>query len=156
MKFPLRLLRRLIGQIILTMGFSTHELLKEVLQYPAVQDMKVTVNSCGKYAMIVGGSTFLGGVIAGPLGLALGGIASSIISAAVGHNEFKSVPYIILYEATPEQREKLAILIIKYLTSRNIWTLGDLLYFNKEELAVGIIPIITTFLTKYMHYSVAN
>lgn len=54
------------------MGFSTDELLKEVLQYPAVQDMKVTVNSSGKYAMIVGGSTFLGGIIAGPPGLALG------------------------------------------------------------------------------------
>lgn len=88
--------------------------------------------------------------------LFLGGILSSIISAVVGYHEFKSVPYIILYEATPEQREKLAILIMKYLTSRNIWTLGDLLYFNKEELAVGIIPIITKFLSNYMHHSVAN
>ncbi|XP_068983762.1 protein C19orf12 homolog isoform X2 [Bombus flavifrons] len=138
------------------MGFSTDELLEEVLQYPAVQDMKVTVNSSGKYAMIVGGSTFLGGVIAGPLGLALGGIASSIISAVVGYNEFKSVPYIILYETTPEQREKLAILIVKFLNSRNIWTLGGLLRSNKEELALGIIPIIIKFLTEYMHYSVAN
>lgn len=54
------------------MGFSTDELLEEVLQYPAVQNMKVTVNSCGKYALIVGGSTFLGGVIGGPVGLAAG------------------------------------------------------------------------------------
>lgn len=54
------------------MSFSTDELLEEVLQYPAVQNMKVTVYSSGKYAMIVGGSTFLGSVIGGPLGLALG------------------------------------------------------------------------------------
>lgn len=88
--------------------------------------------------------------------LFLGGIASSIISAAVGCNEFKSVPYIILYEATPEQREKLAILINKFLNARNIWTLRGLLRSNKEELALGIIPIIIKFLTEQMHYSVVN
>lgn len=54
------------------MDFTTDELLRVVLQYPAVQNMKVTVTSSVKYAMIVGGSTFLGGIIAGPLGLALG------------------------------------------------------------------------------------
>ncbi|XP_060827584.1 protein C19orf12 homolog [Bombus pascuorum] len=138
------------------MDFPTDELLKEVLQYPAVQDMKVTAKSCGKYAIIVGGSTFLGGIIAGPVGLAVGGIVSSIISAAVGSNEFKSVPYIILYETTSVQREKLALLIVKFLNSRCIWTLRDLLCFNKEELALGIIPIIVKFLTDDMHYSIAS
>ncbi|XP_048267845.1 protein C19orf12 homolog isoform X3 [Bombus terrestris] len=53
------------------MDFPTDELLKEVLQYPAVQSMKVTVSSCGKYAVIIGGSAFLGGLIGGPIGLAL-------------------------------------------------------------------------------------
>lgn len=54
------------------MDFSTNELLREVLRYPAIQNMKVTVNSSVKHAAIVGVSTFLGGIIAGPLGLALG------------------------------------------------------------------------------------
>ncbi|XP_043598971.1 protein C19orf12 homolog isoform X2 [Bombus pyrosoma] len=138
------------------MDFPTDELLREVLQYPAVKNIKVTVNSCAKYAAIVGGSTFLGGIIAGPLGLALGGVASSIISAAVGCNEFKSAPHIILYETTPVQREKLALLIVKFLNLKHIWTLRDLLCFSKEELALGIIPIIVKFLTDDMHYSIAN
>ncbi|XP_071870770.1 protein C19orf12 homolog isoform X2 [Bombus fervidus] len=118
--------------------------------------MKVTVTSSGKYAMIIGGSSFLGGIIAGPVGLAVGSIVSGIISAAVGSNEFKSVPYIILYETTPAQREKLALLIAKFLKSRYIWTFRDLLCFNKEELALGIIPIIAKFITDDMHYSLAN
>lgn len=88
--------------------------------------------------------------------LFLGGTASSIISAAVGCNEFKSVPHIILYETTPEQRDKLALLIFKFLDLRNIWTLRDFLYFNNEQLALWIIPIIVKFLTDDMHYSIAN
>lgn len=88
--------------------------------------------------------------------LFLGGILSSIISAAVGHNEFKSVPYIILYEATSEQREKLAILIVKFLNLRNIWTLTDLLRSNKEGLGLGIMLIIKKFLAENMHYTVLN
>lgn len=88
--------------------------------------------------------------------LFLGGITSSIISAVVGCDEFESVPHIILYKTTPVQREKLALLIVKFLNLKHIWTLRDFLCSNKEELALGIIPIIVKFLTDDMHYSIAN
>ena len=138
------------------MDFPTDELLKEVLQYPAVQSMKVTVSSCGKYAVIIGGSAFLGGLIGGPIGLAVVGTVASAISAFFGYHEIKSVPYIILYETTPEQREKLALSIVKYLNLKNIWSLRDLLYYNKEELALGITSIIVKFVTHDMRYSMRN
>ncbi|XP_003400428.1 protein C19orf12 isoform X1 [Bombus terrestris] len=138
------------------MDFPTDELLKEVLQYPAVQSMKVTVSSCGKYAVIIGGSAFLGGLIGGPIGLAVVGTVVSALSAFFGYHEIKSVPYIILYETTPEQREKLALSIVKYLNLKNIWSLRDLLYYNKEELALGITSIIVKFVTHDMRYSMRN
>ncbi|XP_012171321.1 protein C19orf12 isoform X2 [Bombus terrestris] len=118
--------------------------------------MKVTVSSCGKYAVIIGGSAFLGGLIGGPIGLAVVGTVVSALSAFFGYHEIKSVPYIILYETTPEQREKLALSIVKYLNLKNIWSLRDLLYYNKEELALGITSIIVKFVTHDMRYSMRN
>ncbi|XP_050592446.1 protein C19orf12-like isoform X2 [Bombus affinis] len=118
--------------------------------------MKVTVSSCGKYAVIIGGSAFLGGLIGGPIGLAVVGTVASAISAFFGYHKIKSVPYIILYETTPEQREKLALSIVKYLNLKNIWSLRDLLYYNKEELALGITSIIVKFVTHDMRYSMRN
>lgn len=84
------------------------------------------------------------------------GTVASAISAFFGYHEIKSVPYIILYETTPEQREKLALSIVKYLNLKNIWSLRDLLYYNKEELALGITSIIVKFVTHDMRYSMRN
>lgn len=80
--------------------------------------------------------------------LFLGGIFSSLIATWVAQNEFKSVPYIVWNETTPEQRRKLAKLIIDFLNSKHIKKFKDIVFSisNDTSLQEGLIQILISFL----------
>ncbi|XP_043788163.1 protein C19orf12 homolog [Apis laboriosa] len=130
------------------MDFSTNNLLEEVLKLDVVKNLKVSVQSSVKYGTIVGLSTIAGGIVGGPIGLSVGGILSSLIATWVAQNEFKSVPYIVWNETTPEQRRKLAKLIIDFLNSKHIKKLKDFVFSipNDTSLQEGLIQILISFL----------
>lgn len=121
---------------------------EEVLEFDAVKNLKVSVQSSVKYGTIVGLSTIAGGIVGGPIGLSVGGILSSIIATYVAQNEFKSVPYVIWNETTPEQRRQLTKLIIDFLNSKHIKTLKDFVLSipNDTSLQEGLIQILISFL----------
>lgn len=77
----------------------------------------------------------------------LGGIVSSFALGFMLQGELKSVPYILLYETTPKQREKLAKLIIQLLKSKPA-TIRDFIYDieNNTQLQQTIIQVLTAFL----------
>lgn len=85
--------------------------------------------------------------------LFLGGTVSSVIATYVAQNEFKSVPYIIWNETTPEQRKKLAELIINFLNSKNIKKLTDFVLSipNNISLQEGLIQILIFFLSSELN-----
>ncbi|CAL7941740.1 unnamed protein product [Xylocopa violacea] len=131
------------------MAFPTNDLLKEVSKLDSVQQMKASVQSAIKCGMLVGASTILGGILGGRVGLTIGGVVSSCLAGYAAHENLQSVPYIICYETTPEQRKKLADMIINLLTSRHITTLRDFILSvrNNKELEDAIIQILIMFLS---------
>ena len=69
--------------------------------------LMVTVTESGKGALVTGGIAGLGGLLLGPLGLALGGAVGGCIAAWQAHGNFKPVMEVILYDLRQDQRERM-------------------------------------------------
>lgn len=54
------------------MAFSTDGLLEAVVKLEPVQRMKVCINTAMKYGVLVGATTFVSGILGGPMGLTIG------------------------------------------------------------------------------------
>ena len=71
------------------------------------KELRVTVTESGKGALLTGGVAGLGGLLLGPLGLALGGAVGGCIAAWQAHGNFKPVMEVILYDLKQDQRERM-------------------------------------------------
>ena len=71
------------------------------------KELRVTVTESGKGALLTGGVAGLGGLLLGPLGLALGGAVGGCLAAWRAQGNFKPVMEVILYDLKQEQRERM-------------------------------------------------
>ena len=71
------------------------------------KELRVTVTESGKGALLTGGVAGLGGLLLGPLGLALGGAVGGCIAAWRAQGSFKPVMEVILYDLSQDQRESM-------------------------------------------------
>ncbi|XP_050292746.1 protein C19orf12 homolog [Anthonomus grandis grandis] len=95
------------------------------------ENLKVTITSSAKGALYVGAATFIGGVLGGPLGMAAGGVLSSLSVAFSSQGKFKSVVQIIA-EMSEEQQVRLATSVQNAIKS-----------VRPEEL-VGLLSLVMT------------
>ncbi|XP_030060254.1 protein C19orf12 homolog [Microcaecilia unicolor] len=70
------------------------------------QKMKVAIKHSGKGALIAGASAFLGGLMGGPPGIAIGGAVGGLFGAWMTSGQFKPLPQIIM-EMPVVQQQKL-------------------------------------------------
>lgn len=68
--------------------------------------LKVTVKGSAKGGLIAGVTSALGGLILGPLGLAVGGTLGGLLAYAASE-PYKPVSQVIMYEMRPVDQEKL-------------------------------------------------
>ena len=69
--------------------------------------LMVTVTESGKGALVTGGIAGLGGLLLGPLGLALGGAVGGCIAAWQAQGKFRPVMEVILHDMRQEQRDRM-------------------------------------------------
>nr|XP_034180187.1 protein C19orf12 homolog [Osmia lignaria] len=126
---------------------STNSVIEEISKLQCVKRMRASVNTAIKYGTMVGAITITSGILGGPVGLAVGGMISSCALGFMSQGELKSVPDILLYDTTPEQREKLAKLIMQLVKSKPT-TICDFIYDigNDTQLQQTIIQVLTAFL----------
>ncbi|XP_071532384.1 protein Nazo-like isoform X2 [Panulirus ornatus] len=90
------------------MPINTQEVLSVVEQLCEEENLRVAFKESLKGGAIAGSSTVIGGLLAGPLGLALGGAVGGLTAAFLSQGKFKSVASIIRNDLTPAQKERLA------------------------------------------------
>ncbi|XP_026673735.1 protein C19orf12 homolog [Ceratina calcarata] len=131
------------------MAFPTDDVLKEVSKLEPVQKMRASVQSAVKYGAMIGASAIAGGIIAGPVGLAVGGIVSSCLAGKASCGQLQSVPYIIMNELTHEQRRELAGRITNLLESQHVTTIRDIVLSasSNADLQAAIVQILIMFLS---------
>merc|ERR1712244_70164 len=91
----------------LTMVISYSSVLEVMTVLSEEKELRVTVTESGKGALLTGGVAGLGGLLLGPLGLALGGAVGGCIAAWRAQGHFKPLMEVILYDLKQEQRERM-------------------------------------------------
>ena len=126
---------------------STNSVIEEISKLQSVKRMRASVNTSIRYGTMVGAITITSGILGGPVGFAVGGMISSCALGFMSQGKLKSVPHILLYETTSEQREKLAKLIMQLVKSKPT-TIRDFIYDigNDTQLQQTIIQVLTAFL----------
>uniref|UniRef100_A0A182PBK3 Uncharacterized protein n=1 Tax=Anopheles epiroticus TaxID=199890 RepID=A0A182PBK3_9DIPT len=89
------------------MTINTRELLDAVATLTDKESMRVTLKSSAKGATVAGSSTFLGGLLAGPIGLFIGGALGGLVAYAMTNGQFKPVSHIIRYDLSAPEQERL-------------------------------------------------
>merc|ERR1712038_2172596 len=90
-----------------TMVISYSSVLEVMTVLSEEKELRVTVTESGKGALLTGGVAGLGGLLLGPLGLALGGAVGGCIAAWQAQGKFKPVMEVVLQDMKQEQRDKM-------------------------------------------------
>lgn len=140
------------------MPVDTQEVVNVLAQLSEQENLKVTVRESAKGACIVGGTAFAGGLVGGPVGLAVGGVLGSFASLVYGRGKYKSVAEIIMFDMTPAQKQRLAVSVqnaIGNLRPEDFVVLLPLL-LNDVGLKELAIREITKFIQNEMTMSVTR
>lgn len=131
------------------MSLPTEKLLGTVAKMPAIKKIKLTVATSLKCGAMVGSVTAISGILGGPIGLALGGLVSSGIAAYMNSGDLTSVPYILLYETTNEEKEELGRLLRSCLNSHHIHYMYEFIdaIGNNRTIEAAVVEVVTTFLS---------
>lgn len=82
------------------------DIMRLCCEISAQDQIKVAVKSAAQGAAMTGGAAFLGGMVAGPPGLAVGGVVGSVFAAWWASGKFRPLPQILM-ELPPQQQQKL-------------------------------------------------
>ncbi|NXO54436.1 CS012 protein, partial [Aramus guarauna] len=94
--------------------------------------MKAAVKHSGRGALLAGATAFIGGLVGGPPGIAVGGAFGGLLGAWLTSGRFKPVPQILL-ELPPAEQQKLydeAIVILRGLDWTDVAQLTALVMGN--------------------------
>ncbi|KAI3376748.1 hypothetical protein L3Q82_000347 [Scortum barcoo] len=84
----------------------------------AHDQIKVAVKNSTKGAVVAGGSAFVGGLLAGPPGIAVGGAVGGLLGSWLTSGQFKPLPQILM-ELPPNEQKKLYTDIMAVLGNLN-------------------------------------
>ncbi|XP_030378217.1 protein C19orf12 homolog [Scaptodrosophila lebanonensis] len=89
------------------MPVDTRELMEAIAIIADEQQVRVAVKQSAKGAAICAASSFAGGMLMGPVGLAIGGAAGGIAAYKMTSGKFRPLGEVILNDLTDRQREQL-------------------------------------------------
>ena len=89
------------------------------------RQIQVTATQSMKGAAITGGCAFLGGLLAGPIGLAIGGASGGALAAYQTKGSFKSIGQ-ILNDLPDDRKEEIALEIRSIIDKLDVTDLSEL------------------------------
>ncbi|XP_020783165.2 protein C19orf12 homolog [Boleophthalmus pectinirostris] len=123
----------------------------------AHEQIKVAVKNSAKGALVTGGSAFVGGLLAGPPGLAVGGAVGGLLGCWMTSGQFRPLPQILM-ELPPAQRDRLYQDIVAILGNLD-WTdaaqLIALVMGNatlQQQVTAALLNYVTKELRAEVHY----
>ncbi|XP_038610711.1 protein C19orf12 homolog [Tachyglossus aculeatus] len=119
--------------------------------------MQAAVKHSGKGAMMAGAAAFLGGLVGGPPGIAVGGTVGGLLGAWMTSGQFKPIPQIIM-ELPPSEQRKLyneAFAVIRNLDWMDAVQLTALVMGNsalQQKLASVVVNYLSRELKAEIRY----
>eukprot|EP00090_Calanus_glacialis_P016847 TRINITY_DN26376_c0_g1_i2.p1 TRINITY_DN26376_c0_g1~~TRINITY_DN26376_c0_g1_i2.p1 ORF type:complete len:141 (-),score=43.94 TRINITY_DN26376_c0_g1_i2:183-605(-) len=114
------------------------------------RNLRVTVTESGKGALVAGGVAGIGGLVLGPIGLALGGSIGGCLAAYMGQGKFKPLALVIMEDIKDEQRVQMVNAvraIVDNIDAGDAMTLVAIVSSN-EGLRNRVITEMVTFLSR--------
>ncbi|NXV78831.1 CS012 protein, partial [Atlantisia rogersi] len=111
--------------------------------------MKAAVKHSGRGALLAGATAFLGGLVGGPPGIAVGGAFGGLLGAWMTGGQFRPVPQILL-ELPPAEQQKLfdeAVLILRNLDWTDVAQLTALVMGN-ASIQQKLTGVLINYLSK--------
>ncbi|KAF1589667.1 UNVERIFIED_CONTAM: hypothetical protein FQV15_0001843, partial [Eudyptes pachyrhynchus] len=117
--------------------------------------MKAAVKHSGQGALLAGATAFIGGLMGGPPGIAVGGAFGGLLGAWMTAGQFRPVPQILL-ELSPAEQRKLydkAIVILKHLDWTDVVQLTALVMGN-ASLQQKLTDVLINYLSKELRANI--
>ncbi|XP_067640531.1 protein Nazo [Eurosta solidaginis] len=109
------------------MPVDSRELIEAISIIANEQNVRVTMKQSTKGAMVCAASAFAGGLLLGPVGLAVGGTAGSLMAYKMTSGSFRPLADVLLNDLTDAQQEQLIRHVNKALAEFQISDLAILL-----------------------------
>ncbi|XP_007235971.2 protein C19orf12 homolog [Astyanax mexicanus] len=139
------------------MAYRVNDIMKLCCEVSANQQMKAAVKNSGKGAAVAGGGAFVGGLLAGPVGIAAGGALGGLLGCWMTSGQFKPVPQIIM-ELPPQQQQKLysdVMAVLGKLDWTDVAQLVALVMGNatmQQQVAAAVLSYVTKELRAEVRY----
>ncbi|EAT33085.1 AAEL014657-PA [Aedes aegypti] len=140
------------------MPINTRELMEAVGTLTDKEGMRVTLKSSMKGAAVCGASCFVGGLVAGPVGLAVGGTIGAISAGYMSRGKFRPVSHIILHEMSEREREKLKDHLVAALAEFHPTDVAMLLPLLMGNAAAqrAVLSTVASFITNEMRMQIID
>ncbi|XP_037028652.1 protein C19orf12 homolog [Bradysia coprophila] len=140
------------------MVLNTNELFDAIAILTQEQNMRVTVKQSAKGALICGASCFVGGLVAGPVGMAVGGTVGGISAWKMSQGQFKPVSEIIRNDLTARQKEKLMEHIMASVRDLDVTDAAILLpmLMGSASIQQAVLSSVVTFVGKELNLQMVN
>ena len=122
------------------------------------KNLRITVKQSAKGGLIAGISCAVGGLLAGPPGLAVGGAAGGCIAAYLGANKFKPLSTVILYDMKPVDQRALVDAVRNIIQNVDIMDAVELLALiqGSAALKARILSEVTTYCQQQLNLQVLS
>ncbi|XP_055551749.1 protein C19orf12 homolog [Wyeomyia smithii] len=140
------------------MPINTRELMEAVGTLTDNENVRVTVRSSAKGAAICGATCFVGGLLAGPVGLAVGGTIGAVSAGMMSRGKFRPVSAIIMHEMSEREREQLKERIVYALREFHPTDMAMLLplLMGNQVAQRAILSTVATFITNEMRMQIVD
>ncbi|XP_074957582.1 protein C19orf12 homolog [Phalacrocorax aristotelis] len=131
------------------MPISVNDVMQLFCHLAQQKGMKAAVKHSGRGALVAGATAFVGGLMGGPPGIAVGGALGGLFGAWMTAGQFKPVPQILL-ELPPAEQKKLydeAVCIIRRLDWTDIAQLTSLV-MGSASLQQQLTAVLINYLSK--------
>ncbi|KFW02809.1 PREDICTED: protein C19orf12 homolog [Eurypyga helias] len=131
------------------MPISVDDVMQLFCHLSQEKGMKAAVKHSGRGALLAGATAFIGGLMGGPPGIAIGGAFGGLLGAWMTTGQFRPVPQILL-ELPPAEQQKLydeAVVILRRLDWTDVAQLTALVMGN-AGLQQKLIAVLVNYLSK--------
>ncbi|KAL5276021.1 C19orf12 family protein [Megaselia abdita] len=140
------------------MPVSTGELIQAFAVLADRQDVRVSVKQSAKGAIIAGTCCFIGGMLLGPPGLAIGGVAGGVTAYKMTQGTFRPVSDVIMNDLSDREKEALVNHVRNAVAEFEVTDLALLLPLLLSNVSIqqAVLKTVVTFVTNEMRMSIVD
>lgn len=140
------------------MPINTRELMQAVGTLTDKEGMKTTVKGSAKGAAVCGSACFVGGLVAGPAGLAVGGTIGALTAYYMSNGKFRPVSHVIMHEMSNQERERLKNHIVAALAEFHPTDIAVILPLLMGNAAAqrAVLSTVASFITNEMRLTIVD